>query len=278
VKHLTHLIIATTAILLLSLNILGCSDDEGPLSPAIGTIHIVCNENLEAPWSLAGPTDYVATGTGRAELAGRPEGNYTITWGEVEGWETPPVETLGLCCDEATWFFGNYSLPPVHTADQLMQQFNFTYAGRMLDEYSTLLSSDFVFVSQGADAYGYDTELAIANKMFNEIAGEGGTIIDRIEIDQLEALGVWSPVPMNDPDFGDFAVDDAQYRPYTIELRFYLQGQNLIQLVSGHVIFYAIPQQNGGQTEYRLLGIKDQTFGGKATEAATWTNIKSQFI
>jgi len=277
VNHKARFIIAMTSMLLLSLTIFGCSDDDGPLAPTTGTIQIVDTVGLDAPWSLAGPNEYEAAGTGSAELAGRPVGDYTITWGDVDDWETPPVETLTLNGEEAIWFHGTYTLPPLYTGDQLMQHFKFTYTMRMLQEYGNLLSSDFEFVSQGADPYGYDTELAIANKMFNEIAGEGGTIIDRIEIDQLDPLGVWSSVPANDPDFGDFEGDDAMYRPYAIQLRFYLQGQNLIQLVSGHATFYAIPQQNGGQTEFRLLGIKDLTFGGKATEEATWTNIKSQF-
>jgi len=276
VKHQARLITAMTAMLLLSISILGCSDDD-PASPTTGTIHITSPEGLEAPWSLAGPNDYEAAGTGTAELGGRPEGDYTITWADMDGWETPPEETLELCCGEPIWFIGDYTLPLIHTADQLMQQFMITYAGRMLENYEALLYSDFLFVSQDADSYGYDTELSIANKMFNEIAGEGGYIIDNIEITQLDPLGVWDAVPSNDADFGEYESEGAQYRPYAIQLRFYIQDQNLIQLVSGHATFYAIAEDNGGQPEFRLLGIKDLTFGSKATEAATWTSIKSQF-
>ncbi len=275
-KRQAWLIIATTSILLFGQSFVGCSDDD-PIVPTTGTIHIKSTEGLEAPWSLAGPYGYEATGTGTTELNGLFEGEYVITWGDVDGWATPPEETLELCCEEATWFFGVYTLPPPYSGDQLMQQFKFTYAGRMLEEYESLLFDDFLFVSQGEDSYGYDTELAIANKMFNEIPGEGGYIIDSIEIDQLDPLGVWSAVPENDADFGEYESEGAQYRPYAIQLRFFLQDQNLIQLVSGHATFYAIREENGDQWKYRLLGIKDLTFGNKATESATWTNIKSQF-
>ncbi len=44
--------------------------------------------------------------------------------------------------------------------------------------------------------------MAIANKMFNGIAGESDYIISDISIDVLEPQGVWTDTPANDPYFG----------------------------------------------------------------------------
>jgi formylglycine-generating enzyme required for sulfatase activity len=92
--------------------IVGCGDDDSitDIGPNTGTIGISPNpSSINAPWSIAGPDEYTNSGNGDATLRDVPAGEYTLTWGEVEGWVTPPdsPRTLTLDAGSIVWFSGS---------------------------------------------------------------------------------------------------------------------------------------------------------------------------
>ena len=69
---------------------------------------------LNAPWYLEGPGGYSDNGTGDAALTDMAVGEYTLTWGSIEGWSTPvpsPVSQL-LAEGETITFSGTYTEMP----------------------------------------------------------------------------------------------------------------------------------------------------------------------
>ena len=69
-----------------------------PVVETVGTIEIDPNpDSIHAPWRLESDTGLIHTGSGDSTLVDIPTGLYTLTWGDVEGFETPspnPVSQL----------------------------------------------------------------------------------------------------------------------------------------------------------------------------------------
>jgi len=81
-------------------------DDE---EPTTGTIVIDPEPDaLNAPWSLSGPGGYNNSGNGDLTLNDLDIGDYTITWGAVAGWITPPGEMQTLTAGATITFTGTY--------------------------------------------------------------------------------------------------------------------------------------------------------------------------
>jgi hypothetical protein len=56
----------------------------------LGTIQIDPNpDEINAPWELVFTDGATFTGAGDSLLVDMPLGEYTLTWGEVDGYETP---------------------------------------------------------------------------------------------------------------------------------------------------------------------------------------------
>jgi hypothetical protein len=90
---------------------IGCNDDE-LTTPPLGMVVIDGGpEPLATPWTLRVANGLFATGSGDSTLLNMTPGTYTLTWGEVEGWETPdPAESSQtLKEDNALRFSGTYS-------------------------------------------------------------------------------------------------------------------------------------------------------------------------
>jgi formylglycine-generating enzyme required for sulfatase activity len=78
--------------------------------PGTGTIEIDPEPNsLNAPWSITGPDEYQASGTGDQILSELSTGEYTLTWGEVAGWITPTSPAQMLLADGLITFGGTYT-------------------------------------------------------------------------------------------------------------------------------------------------------------------------
>ncbi len=142
--------------------------------------------------------------------------------------------------------------------DQAMSVFQTVYAGRLLDCYRDLLSTDYLFIDQDGGFDNYDDEMRIANKMFNGLEGENAIIISDITIDRLDPQGVWTATPANDPNFGGFT--DSQYRQYLVDFKFQVSGQNLILRVQGPVLYY-VKDDGEGSPDFKILGMVDATYG-----------------
>jgi hypothetical protein len=89
----------------------GCSGSDLS-TPTTGTVAITpLPSNLNAPWSLAGPNYFQASGTGNFSRSALDTGDYTVTWQDVAGWR-PPVplaETRTLGKAATVKFIGVYS-------------------------------------------------------------------------------------------------------------------------------------------------------------------------
>ncbi len=71
---------------------------------------------LDASWVLSGPDGFVTDGThGSLDWQNLGAGDYTITWGAVDGWQTPDAETLALAEGDTITFTGVYVEEPVLT-------------------------------------------------------------------------------------------------------------------------------------------------------------------
>ncbi|MDX2474402.1 MAG: hypothetical protein QNL91_11900 [Candidatus Krumholzibacteria bacterium] len=87
----------------------GCDADDPVAPDPVGTCVINPSPDaLEAPWTLVGPDSYSVSATGDQTLNELVPGDYTITWGEVGGWDTPPSESQTLLADATATFTGTY--------------------------------------------------------------------------------------------------------------------------------------------------------------------------
>jgi hypothetical protein len=63
----------------------------------LGTVVIDPNpDSLNAPWQITLPGGEIMSGTGDQTLVDMALGDYTLTWGDVEGWETPTPNPVTL--------------------------------------------------------------------------------------------------------------------------------------------------------------------------------------
>ncbi len=94
------------------------------------------------------------------------------------GGENPPVVTT------------TYIWPD--TADKLVANFEIYYGDRNLARYAELLSGNYRFIAQDGTEYNFDREYEIADKMFNEVAGDDGIAFEDITVEYLNPLaGQW---------------------------------------------------------------------------------------
>jgi hypothetical protein len=274
----------------------GCSNVDDPVAPAAssgsetGTVHITPEpEDLAAAWTLTGPGGYTRSGSGAEILAELTPGEYSVTWVPLRGYQTPDAEQQILSGDSLVTFTGAYTLHA--TADDAIASFRAAYAARKLDAYGSLLSQEFFWIPTApAEPWPYVTEMAVADQMFNGLAGNNSYVISHISFDQLEPQGLWQPTPPNDPNFG--ACSDSRLRYYMVDIKFFISGRDLILRVQGGANFYVFPVSTGEVTFYEILGISDMTLGGyavrakaagnemdlgKATENMTWSSVKALF-
>ena len=243
-----------------------------------GTITITpLPDGLDAPWLLTGPDGYSLAGSGAETVEFLDPGDYTLDWGDLNLWSPPETSTQTLVAGGTLDFEGEYV--PVfaiaETSNEAMTFFREAYCGRFLEFYEHLLSEDFLFVERDGGITNLDTELAIANKMFNGIAGQNNFVIADITVDVLDPQGVWTPTPSNDPDFGMFPA--SMYRTYIVHMEFVIQGENLTLLVDGPVTFFVM-NEGTDSPDFKFLGMRDLTHGdSKGTESITWSGVKSLF-
>lgn len=66
--------------------------------------------NVAAPWTLTGPNSFTQTGKGDLTLTNLAPGDYTITWGDVNGWTkpSPATSTQTLTAGGTITFIGTY--------------------------------------------------------------------------------------------------------------------------------------------------------------------------
>ncbi len=148
-------------LLCLLLLVSGCGEDAVSPSSTV-TIRVeVTPEGLDAPWSILGPSLYTNSGVGEALLVDLPAGDYMISWGQVEGYETPDTEQKTISAGGEYTFDGIYidmftsNYPFPDTKEQLLANFKTAYKDMDIDEYRECLSenSEFIFTAEDADQF-----------------------------------------------------------------------------------------------------------------------------
>ncbi|HQJ65960.1 MAG TPA: BACON domain-containing carbohydrate-binding protein, partial [bacterium] len=86
-------------------------------SPKFGTIQVTTNLD-QASFSITGPSIYVGTGR-KMEIANVPIGEYTIRYGAVPGYSSPPEEHLTLAGRDTITFAGAYFLTTKDTWEEV---------------------------------------------------------------------------------------------------------------------------------------------------------------
>jgi hypothetical protein len=100
-----------SAILILFVSFLyGCGDDTtGPNEPVVGMIIVDSNpDSVRAPWTVSTGGQAGFTGEGDSVLMNVDPGEYSISWGAVEGWSALDDSTDTLVVGDVLRFFGLY--------------------------------------------------------------------------------------------------------------------------------------------------------------------------
>ncbi|HOX25420.1 MAG TPA: formylglycine-generating enzyme family protein [Candidatus Krumholzibacteria bacterium] len=95
----------------------GCGDNLGLTPPAgnVGTVVLDPSpDSIQAPWLLVGPDLFSESGAGDHTLDGLSPGEYTVTWGAVDGYATPASQSQALIAGSALTFTAQYDVEP-HT-------------------------------------------------------------------------------------------------------------------------------------------------------------------
>jgi hypothetical protein len=242
---------------------------------------LIVGYTLHAPWQLAGPEGFSASGQGRVVYSDRPVGAYTVTWGAYgSGTQLPdPSQHGGILAPAGELTLaGLYTGLSLETTDGTLQLLREFYGNRTLEGYAALLSEDFLWIGQhGTDSIARDEEIAIASTMFSGEPGANDYRVLHISFSQLEPQTLWQDTPEDDPHFGAFT--GSMHRNYLVDISFVIADLNLILRVQGPVTCYVIEEVGDDGPEFRFLGIVDATFGGpgKATESISWTQVKEIF-
>ena len=177
---------------------------------------------------------------------------------------------------------GSVQYPLQDSPDNLMAKFQMAYDNMDIDAYRDVLHTGYKFVfaegTQGMDPRGYwlrEDELESATHMFSgepftNSQGEVAPGISDISFDVLDPLGVWEPVPENDPDF---AGEGAMKRLYQVHI--VLSHDGGTYTINSQQIFVVIPvEEDDGtgvlRTVWYLYGQQDLAtgVGGKVLAAA----------
>ncbi len=65
-------------------------------------------DDIAAPWTLTGPDEFEESGNSDTLFEDMPAGEYTLTWGDVDGYNTPLPETLTLEEGDGITFAATY--------------------------------------------------------------------------------------------------------------------------------------------------------------------------
>ena len=90
--------------------LVGCSDDDDPVTPLAGTVVIDCNpDGIGGSWTLNIGVLMIGSGFGDSTVVGLSSGEYLVSWGSVVGFQTPPDETKSLAAGGQVSFSGQYT-------------------------------------------------------------------------------------------------------------------------------------------------------------------------
>ena len=114
---------STLLVSLLAITVLccGCGDDDPSAPVATGTIAIdVTPDDIGATWTLSGAGGFSLDGTGDRTVANLDVGDYTLVWGDANGYVAPPDETVTLAADSTLTLAGSYT--PIGVTATLVTQ------------------------------------------------------------------------------------------------------------------------------------------------------------
>ena len=186
----THTLLLCFVAVLLTGLAAGCS--KNPTEPAPGGVVRIRLEpyTLQADWSVTGPGDFRAHGTGDLRITGRPGGTYSVTWSELPGWISPPDEILTMAEGDSAVFIGGYASAAwdrqeTPTTETLMGiSFANTDVGAAVGTSGTILwtidgGDNWVAQDSGTDHHLYAVDLA--DSVTGTAVGKNGTLLNTVD-------------------------------------------------------------------------------------------------
>ncbi len=145
----------------LGLFLVGCGDDtvssDDSGSSGGGTVIVDCVPNsATASWALDCPDGYGINGNGDAVLTGRDAGDYTLTWGDCDGWTAPDgdPETKTLLSNDSITFSGIYvAFPGTVIVDCAPDSLSATWVLGGPDDYTINGAGDSTLTDMDAGDY-----------------------------------------------------------------------------------------------------------------------------
>ena len=160
-------------------------------------------------------------------------------------------------------------LPRPTTPDILMANFGTIYREMRTDDFRDMLHTEYKTVllpstlqewEQGgnpldSEVFYRDAEIRIHENMFSGNTGldaAGVTIppIDSIQVDYIQKVGTWEPIPDSDTYFAGFG---GYWALFNVLIYFNNPDQHRFE-VRQNVEFYVVPVDDNGVTIYQLLG------------------------
>ncbi len=163
----------------------------------------------------------------------------------------------------------NPDLPYPSNPDILMENFERIYTEMRIDDFRDMLHQNYKTVllpstlaewEQGGnplaeDVFYRDGEIRIHEHMFSGNTGldaNGTTVpaIDSIQVDYMQKVGSWEPIPDSDEHF---AGEGGYWALFNVLIYFNNPDQHRFE-VRQDVEFYVVPVDDNGRTKWLLLG------------------------
>ena len=188
-------------------------------------------------------------------------------------------------------------LPPADfpantTPDILMSNFGTIYCEMRIDDFRNMLHTDFKMVllpstlqewEQGgnpldSEVFDRADEVRIHENIFRGNTGldPDGVIIppiDSIQVEHIQKVGTWEPIPDSDTHFGGFG---GYWALFNVLISFNNPDQHSFE-VRQEVEFYVVPLDDNGVTIFKLLGQRGLEPVLKATDSVKFDSVKALY-
>ena len=258
-----------------------------------GTLILDCTpDEIDAPWTLAGPGGYYHPGHGDETLTNLADGDYEVQWGAVTDWVRPAAASLTLSPAEIDTVAGVYQAaspyPFPGSEDQAMANLVAIQQAMDFDSYRELIHPNYMMILQPETQQEFPDlgptldrteELRIAERMF---AGEPVTDPDNVLVPGIggitfqffEQQGAWAVSAPTD------VIPNTRNALFDVSLLFDRPGYTTLR-VDGQAKFYVAGRDTVYDGENRILwqivGVWDLTGSVKSTEVVSWGSVKALF-
>lgn len=275
------------------LSICSCSSDNSPTVPSkqgFGALSIHIEQVfLPVPWTVTCPGGFSVVGVGDSTIVGVPEGDCSVAWGVVDGWESKgsnPV-AIAITAEDTAAVSGVFGTPFPGTADQLVANLKTGYTFGQVDILQDVYAPEYVSFLQQitqdlfpaiGNTIDTDEDLIIAQHIFSgePITNSNGNVvpgISEIAFQALERATDWTLAGIGERIPGSVAAS------YDVSILISRPGFSSLR-AAGTIRFFAASSDtiiDGTTLEcWKLVGQDDLTsLPAKPIEATPWGTIRA---